>query len=136
MLAEKILIDTSVWIEYFRNRSISFSTKIDELLSQNIICIPKVIIAELIQGAKSKKEVSVIEGLIEAFNIIDQTEDTWINAAYLSSKLKKEGKNIHLMDCYIAVIAEENDCKILTLDLHFKEIEPILNIQLLNLTTS
>jgi predicted nucleic acid-binding protein len=130
MNAERILIDTSVWIEYFRNRSSNISNKVDEALSKKEVFVPKIVIAELIQGAKSEREVSIIRDFLEAFHIIDQKEDTWVKAGELSFNLKKKGKMVNLTDCYIAVIAQEHHCQIFTLDEHFKEIQKSLTIHL------
>ncbi len=130
MSVEKVLIDTSVWIEYFRNKSESVSREVDEIFSKKEIYVPKIVIAELIQGAKSENEISIIKDFIEAFNIIDQREETWFKAGRLSFDLKKKGKTINLTDCYIAVMAQEHACKIFTFDEHFKDIQKILNIDL------
>jgi predicted nucleic acid-binding protein len=132
MSVERILIDTSVWIEYLRNRSSSFSNRIDEILSKDEVYVPKIVIAELIQGAKSDREVSIIRDFLEAFNIIDQSEDTWFKAGELSFSLKRKGKIVNLTDCYIAVIAQENICQIFTLDEHFKDIQKSLPITLID----
>lgn len=126
------MIDTSVWIEYLRNRSSSFSNRIDEILSKDEVYVPKIVIAELIQGAKSDREVSIIRDFLEAFNIIDQSEDTWFKAGELSFSLKRKGKIVNLTDCYIAVIAQENICQIFTLDEHFKDIQKSLPITLID----
>jgi len=131
MNGNKVLIDTSVWIEYFRNRSSSISNEVDQILSKKEVYVPKIVIAELIQGAKSEREVSIIRDFLEAFNIIDQTEDSWFKAGDLSFNLKKKGKNVNLTDCYIAVMAQENGCQIFTLDEHFKDIQKGLDIDLI-----
>jgi predicted nucleic acid-binding protein len=131
MSAEKILVDTSIWIDYFQNPSSPISEDLDRILSEDIIHIPKIVIAELIQGAKSSKEIDVIEDFLEAFHIIDQKEDSWIKAGRLSYDLKKHGKTIHLLDCYIAIIAQEFGCKIFTLNRHFKDIQRIIPIKLI-----
>ena len=131
MSAEKVLVDTSVWIKYFRDKSAGLSEKVDEILSKHEVYVPKIVIAELIQGSKSEREISVIEDFVDAFNIIDQREDTWIKAGRLSYNLKKKGKTVNLTDCYIAVIAEEYDCHIFSLDEHFKDIQKSVCIQLM-----
>jgi predicted nucleic acid-binding protein len=131
MNAEKILIDTSVWIKYFRDKSTGLSRKVDEILSKQEVYVPKVVIAELLQGSKSEREISVIEDFVDAFNIIDQREDTWIKTGRLSYNLKKKGKTVNLTDCYIAVIAQEYDCRIFSLDEHFKDIQKSFGIQLM-----
>lgn len=131
MEGDKVLIDTSVWIDYFKNRDDNFSQRVDEILTFSDVYVPKVVIAELIQGAKSEKEISVIEEFIEAFHIIDQTEDTWARAGRLSFSMKRKGISVHLVDCYIAMLAVENNCKIFSLDEHFKDIKKFLKIELL-----
>lgn len=132
MNVDKILIDTSAWREYFKDKSAGLSKRVDEILSKYEVYVPKVVIAELIQGSKSEREVSIIEDFVDAFNIIDQKEDTWIKAGKLSFNLKKKGKNVNLTDCYIAVIAQEYDCQILSLDFHFKDIQKSFNIRLVD----
>ena len=130
MNGRKILVDTSIWIDYFKNRSSRIAGKLDEMLVKDEVYVPKIVIAELIQGARSEREISIIEEFVEAFNIIDQGEGTWAKAGKLSFTLKRKGKNINLSDCYIAVIAQEYDCQIFTLDVHFKEIQKYIDINL------
>jgi predicted nucleic acid-binding protein len=43
------------------------------------VYVPKVVIAELIQGAMREKEIAVIEDFVNAFLVIDQTADILIN---------------------------------------------------------
>lgn len=133
MSGERVLIDTSIWIDYFQNKSFALSNKVDDILSGAVIYIPKIIVAELIQGAKSQEEISIVEDFVDTFNIIDQKEDTWVEAGRLSYRLKKKGKNINLTDCYIAIIAKEHECYIFTLDKHFKYIQTEININLIPL---
>lgn len=132
MNGEKILIDTSVWIDYFKNKTAGLSKKVDEILSKHEVYVPKIVIAELIQGSKSEREISVIEDFVDAFNIIDQKEDTWIKAGKLSFSLKRKGKNVNLTDCYIAMIAKDYGCHIFSLDEHFKDIQKSVDIDLIN----
>ena len=126
MSAERVLVDTSVWVAYFRGGSPAIFEKVDRLLAGEGICVPKIVLAELVQGAKSEREISTIEDFFDAFTILDQSPETWLKAGKLSRELKIRGKTIHLLDCYIAVIAKENACAVLTLDDHFKEIQRVL----------
>jgi predicted nucleic acid-binding protein len=126
----KILIDTSVWIDYFKGNDANFHNKLDKALTHCHIYIPKVVLAELFQGAKTEKEIAVIGDFIEAFHIIDQKEDTWLKAGRLSYSMKRKGVTVHIIDCYIAVIASENGCSIFSLDEHFKSIKKFLHIEL------
>jgi tRNA(fMet)-specific endonuclease VapC len=127
---DRILIDTSIWIAYFKNSSVKIAEKVDEILNDADIYVPKVVIAELIQGAKTEKEVSVIGEFIGAFNVIDQKDDSWEQAGRLSFQMKRKGVTIHLVDCYIAVIAFENKCRLFSLDAHFRDIKRFLKIEM------
>ena len=130
-MRDKILIDTSVWIAYFQtNAPVRLSEQVDELLSKNDIYVPKIVLAELIQGAHSENDLAVLREFLDAFHIIGEQNDTWLDAGRLSFALKKKGKTINLADCYISVIARENDCAILTLDRHFKEIQKEAGLKL------
>jgi len=128
---DKVLIDTSVWITYFKDRDSQFSDRVDELLAAAHVCVPKVVIAELIQGAKSEKEIAIIEEFFEAFTIIDHTENTWEKAGRLSFSMKRKGINIHLIDCYLAVTAQENNCKLFSLDEHFSSIKKFTPLEMI-----
>ncbi|MBI4745967.1 MAG: PIN domain-containing protein [Deltaproteobacteria bacterium] len=122
-MKDRVLIDTSAWIDYFQDTLSCGSELMDEILSHRDVYVPKVVIAELIQGARSEKEIGVIKEFVEAFTIVEEGKETWYKAGKLSYDLKKKGKTINLTDCYIAVIAREHNCSILTLDKHFKEIQ-------------
>jgi len=130
MSAEKVLVDTSVWIEYFRNPESGAAATLDGILNDHEICVPKIVLAELMQGAKSARELAVIDDFFNAFQVSDQSDETWMKAGRLAYDLKKKGKTIHLLDCYLAVIAKEHSCAIFTLNRHFKELKDIAGIAL------
>jgi predicted nucleic acid-binding protein len=130
MSAERVLVDTSVWIEYFRNPESEAAATLDGILDDFEICVPKIVLAELMQGAKSTKELAVIGDFLNAFHIVDQSPETWLEAGRLAYDLKKKGKTIHVLDCYLAVMAKEHSCAVFTLNRHFKEIRDIAGITL------
>lgn len=127
----RVLIDTSVWIAYFKNSHKQLIEKVDNVLTHDSVYVPKVVIAELIQGAKTDKEIAVIEEFVNAFAVIDQTADTWLKAGRLSFLMKKKGSTVHIIDCYIAILANEHNCSILSLDEHFRSIQKFLKFDLL-----
>jgi len=122
-MKDRVLIDTFVWIDYFQDTNSAGTELMDGILFHGDVYVPKVVIAELIQGARSEKEIGVIKQFLEAFTIVEEGKETWYKAGKLSYDLKKKGKTINLTDCYIAVIAREHNCSILTLGKHFKEIQ-------------
>ncbi len=131
MNADRVLVDTSVWIEYFRGGDPDVLAKMDGLIKSGRVWIPPVVLAEMIQGARSRAEFKIIEDLRDAFTMIDQREGPWLAAGKLSYDMRKRGKSFHLTDCYIATIARENGCAVFTRDVHFPEIREVLDIKLL-----
>ena len=125
MRDKKVLIDTSVWIEYFGSPSEDLASRMDEYLSEEIVFVPMVVLAELIQGANSERELSAIEELFHTIPLLDQQKDTWRHAGMLSYQLKKKGFTVSLTDCYIAQIALENDCEAFTKAAHFQLIAKV-----------
>ena len=130
MSAEKVLIDTSVWIDYFKNSDPGLSSRIDDVLSAAEVYVPGVVLAELVQGARSEREIAAIKDMTETFRVVDHGDGAWFKAGKLSYELRKAGKAVHLADCYIAVIARENGCRVITRDEHFKAIGEIFDFEL------
>ena len=130
-MRDRVLIDTSVWIAYFQaNPPAGIADQVDEILNKSDVCVPKIVIAELIQGAHSEKDLKTIREFLDAFTIIAEGDGAWVEAGKLSYALKKKGKTVNLADCYVAVLAKENHCSILTLDKHFKDIKGVTDIKL------
>lgn len=130
-MRDSVLIDTSVWIAYFQsNPPAGLTDHVDDALVNNTVCIPRIVLAELIQGASSKKDIAAIREFLEAFQILGEQESTWLEAGQLSFALKKKGKTVNLADCNIAVIAKDNNCAVMTLDKHFKDIQKELALRI------
>ena len=130
MKGKKVLVDTSIWIEYLGNPSEDLASQMDEYLSEEIVFMPMVVLAELIQGAKSERELSAIEELFRTIQLLDQQKDTWRHAGVLSYQLKRKEFTVSLTDCYIAQIALENGCEIFTRDAHFQLIANVAPLRL------
>ena len=129
-LDKPVLIDTSVWVDYFRKKGEAYH-KVNELINSRNACCLSLIIAELIQGASTEREIDVITDLTQVFPQLEESPDSWEKAGFLSFHLRKSGKKIGLADCYIATVAKENNAAIYTFDKHFEEIKKHAEITLL-----
>lgn len=123
-MKSKIIVDTSVWIEYFKNNQV-YVGYIEENLYLDSIYITGPVIAELIQGVKGDKEYMLLINTINAIPYLECTFQDWIMAGEISFKLRKNGKVIPVTDALISAISVRNTAKILTLDHHFKNIDGI-----------
>jgi predicted nucleic acid-binding protein len=126
---DKVLIDTSVWIEFFRKRQPYYSITL-KLLSEDKVCCAGIILAELMQGAKTEKELKVIKEFISVFEFLEETPAIWEKSGSLSFILRQIGKASGLSDCHIAVLAAENNASLFTLDKHFDFIKDSVAISL------
>lgn len=127
-----VIIDTSIWIEYFRESSQNVMIQVESLLDKDLVLLPKIILAELLQGTKDKKEQTLLKNHFKLVKQISESDDTWENAGLLSFEIKKKGYFANLSDCYIASIAMENDASVYSLDKHFKLISEEIGLQLIS----
>ncbi|MBI4706958.1 MAG: PIN domain-containing protein [Candidatus Omnitrophica bacterium] len=126
MLAKLVFIDTSAWIEYLKKTAHPITKKIELALFLNTAATCQLVLAELIQGARSEKETALIIDLASVAKVLKESESTWQQAGFLANKLRKQGKTLSLIDCYLAILAKENKAVILTLDKHFSIIAEFL----------
>lgn len=129
---DSILVDTSIWIGYFQG---GLADHVDGLMEEVLeaadIHVPKVVLAELIQGAHSEREISAIRRFLGAFRVIAEGPESWMKAGRLSYDLRRRGSTVHITDCYISILAQERGCTIFSLDRHFAQIAKVTGQELL-----
>ncbi len=123
-MRQKIIVDTSIWIEYFKNNT-SIADSIDAGLDKGYVYTVGPVLSELLQGVKSQKEFNMLSKVIHAIPYLDCDSKDWIDAGILSYSLRKKGITLPLTDIIIAAIAKNNHAAIYTLDKHFISIPDI-----------
>jgi tRNA(fMet)-specific endonuclease VapC len=117
----KIIVDTSVWIEYLKNKP-TIAEKLDrQLLAGDIFTVGPVI-AELLQGAKTEKDYRMLKNSINGLPFIETSFENWALAGDISYKLRQKGITIPITDCIIAAVAFFNNASVMTHDRHFANI--------------
>jgi len=120
------LVDTSIWIEYFRSGN--NSEKLDFLIDENLIVINDLILAELVPFLKVRNQQKIIN-LLYNINKLSLLID-WNQIIEFQFKCLKNGLNgIGIPDLIIAQNAKQNRCEIYSLDGHFRLIKDILEFQ-------
>ncbi len=114
-----ILIDTSVWIDFFRNKKSEVGDKAEALIRQNRACITGVIIAELLQGIKTDTESNRLNQLLQVIPVLETQHQHWLDAGNDLRKCRSQGITLPLTDALIGAIASEAGAKVLSLDKHF-----------------
>jgi len=115
----KTLIDTSAWIDFFRNKLSPYGEIVAMLIEQDAAVITGSVIAELLQGLKSQREGDALRELLSIIPYIEVINNDWNAAGNLLGKLRRRGITVPLTDALIAVVAKRNNCNILTIDKHF-----------------
>jgi tRNA(fMet)-specific endonuclease VapC len=120
-LRNKILVDTTIWIEFFRGGS-KIADHLEMLLKESAVSTCGIVMFEVLQGIKSESEKNKILDILLTLPYIEMMKKLWQSAAALSILLKNNGSNLPLSDILIASIAIENDLPIYTIDNHFTQI--------------
>ncbi|MCL4746956.1 MAG: PIN domain nuclease [Burkholderiaceae bacterium] len=66
-----ILVDSSVWIDYFRGIATPQATKLDSLLGIEPLAIGDLILAEVLQGCGAEREFNRVRRSLEAFELVE-----------------------------------------------------------------
>lgn len=119
----EVIIDTSIWIPYFRRSDAEEKKQVDSLLEDGRALLTGIILSEILQGTRNEKEFNLICSLMSALPFCQTAFDTWVRAGRISGTLRRRGLVIPLSDSLIAAQAMENDCLIYTHDPHFQKIE-------------
>ena len=92
----KILVDTSVWIDFFNGHDSEFVQTLSEFIRNGEeIGTCGLIISEFFQGLKSDKSYNKLLPYFEDMAYLKPREpDTYLDAAILFRKLRKQGISI------------------------------------------
>ena len=122
-----VLVDTSIWIEYFRTGN--NSEKLDFLIDENLIVINDLILAELVPSLRIRNRRKIVK-LLYNINKLELSIN-WDQLIEFQFKCLKNGLNgIGIPDLIVAQNAKQNHCEIYSLDSHFQLMKDILRLQL------
>jgi hypothetical protein len=116
-----ILVDSSVWIDFFNGRDTTETTLLGAFLSTDTICIGDIVLAEVLQGFRSDKDYRIARELLLELPIYQiMTPKLAIVGADNYRKLRKEGITIRKsVDNWIATFCIENKLPLLFSDKDF-----------------
>ena len=121
----KTIVDTSVWIEYFKNNP-DVTPFVDQGLLAGTVFMVGPVLSELLQGVKSKKELEKLTDCIDAVPFMESRFEDWQLAGLLAYKLRKRGITIPLTDLFIAALSLNSGASLFTYDHHFDYIPEVV----------
>ena len=123
----QVLVDSSVWIDYFRTGK--QSNDLDILIDENLIAVNDLILTELVPHLRlqnRRKLIRLMNSILKYEMHID-----WDQIIEFQSKCLKRGINgIGIPDLLIAQNALQNKCEIFSLDQHFGLMKKTLKLKL------
>ena len=116
-----ILVDSSVWIDFFNGTNNSETDKLNEILGLEEVVTGDLILAEVLQGFKSDKDYKIAKEVLTSLTVHDLIgKQLAIKSADNFRKLRKKGITIRkTTDVIIATYCIENKIPLLFTDKDF-----------------
>lgn len=116
MSAYRILIDSSVWIEYFRTGK---PEKLDRIIEEDLACINELILTELAPSLMMKNETDIIKGL-QSIERVPMNIDWDIVRDYQLMNLQNGINKVGVPDLIILQQVIDQKITLFSFDKHFK----------------
>ncbi|MFP4385416.1 MAG: PIN domain-containing protein [Spirochaetia bacterium] len=125
----KVLVDTSIWIEYFK--SSKKHTSLEPLIMDNQICINDLILTEILPFLQMKNEFELIEALQSIEKV--QININWNLIQQMQIDNLRNGINkVGLSDLIILQNVIDNNLILYSIDKHFNLMNEIFKFQMFN----
>jgi predicted nucleic acid-binding protein len=125
-----ILVDSSVWIDFFSFRPRAGGGELRRMIQQDEpFAITGVIVAEVLQGLV--RDAVTIEGFLAQWEMLEPAGfETYRSAAAIYRRARASGVTLTTIDSLIAAIALEHGASVFTLDQDFSRIARITGLEL------
>ena len=102
------LIDSSLWIDYFRPRgSSAIKHRIRRILQEDQALICGIVLAEVLRGARNENEYSILRESLASLPQIPFDDEVFERAAHWGFQLDRKGKIASTTDLLIAAASYE-----------------------------
>lgn len=116
-----VLVDTSVWVDLFRDRSRASVRALDDALAGDDVALTRFTQLELLQGSRDDREWSRLSDYLGGQEYLEAGPATWEKAARVYFDLRRKGLSVRSpIDCCIAQIALDHDVLLLHRDRDFQ----------------
>ncbi|MFB2978940.1 PIN domain nuclease [Microseira sp. BLCC-F43] len=125
-----LLIDTSVWIAVFRDRSGQVRQQLETLIADRQVLLTRFTQLELLQGSLNEQEWNLLSTYLATQDYIELTIHSWQAAARIYYDLRRQGLSVRSpIDCCIAQAALENNLLLIHNDRDFETIAQVRSLQ-------
>jgi len=126
-----ILVDSSVWIDYFRSVDTPQVALLDSLLGRSPLAVGDLIAAEVLQGIQDERDFKLVKKTFEAFEHVDLVGyDLAVKASENYRSLRRMGFTIRkTIDTLIATRCMEDGLALLHADKDFNPFSEHLGLR-------
>lgn len=124
MSADSVIIDTSLWIEYFKG-SVPNASFVERLVLEDRAVTTGLVLAELLQGVRSEREGQTITDVFGGLPTFEITTEIWMAAGQLAYTLRRQGVTVPLTDAALGALALAHQLLVFSLDKHFEHMRGV-----------
>ena len=129
-----ILVDSSVWIDYFNGIANSQTDFLDRILGEQPILVGDLILAEVLQGFRRDDDFDAAHSALLSFQVVKMLNpDLAVQSARNYRVLRAQGVTVRKMiDCLIATYCIETNHMLLHSDRDFDPFEAQLGLNVVH----
>ena len=128
-----ILVDSSVWVDYFRGKNTLQTDRLDVLLGRELLAVGDLILAEVLQGFDTDRDFKSARRLLTSLAIVEiGGREIAIQAAKNYRELRRRGVTVRkTVDTIIATRCIESGYHLLHCDRDFDPFVEYLGLQVI-----
>ncbi len=126
-----IIVDSSVWIDYFTGKSSPGVEKLDSLLGKELVAIGDLMLIEVLQGFRADKDFRQARKLLLSLTVVNMLDTAIaLKSAVNFRTLRKKGITVRkTIDAIIATYCIENKFPLLHSDKDFQPFHKHLKLK-------
>lgn len=126
-----ILVDSSVWIDYFTGKNTPAAARLDSLLGEELVAIGDLMLTEVLQGFRSDSEYRQARELLLSLTVLNVLDTAIaLKSAANFRTLRRKGVTVRkTIDAIIATFSIENGLALLHSDKDFQPFHKHLGLK-------
>lgn len=116
-----VVVDTSTWIDFFAGTAVP---SLEAALADGSVVLSPVVVAELISGARHKRDRAAIADLMAGLTLHDTPLEHWVRVGELRRRFRTLGITVSIPDADVAQCALDREGVLLSRDSVFARMAP------------
>jgi predicted nucleic acid-binding protein len=129
-----VIVDTTVWIDYFRGRRTAQTEWLDHALGVTRVGLCDLILCEILQGLPTEADAADVMAQMSSFDLLDTGGvDLAVESARNYRRLRARGRIVRkTIDCLIATLCLREGHELLHNDRDFDPFEAVLGLRVIH----